>query len=224
MRLGIYTLGLAVFIAVSCTDNEKDNLIFPDEPDRSRVNLFSPTPGQETMYLGYQQSCDSADFRWTGDTLVTQIVEEGGELYISEQFTPGSPSYQGAGSAVVYPISTKSGVVTLPQRQSSALFNFYGSDNIYLQPSDRIKLEQTGCLIATNDSIFIGDDIGRIGRFEIGEISIKDKTAVSCVPVIDIDAYLIYDKYQLYMSHKVSSSSFWGQPLGTDVWGWVMVE
>jgi len=222
MRSCIIALCLIGFALFSCSD--KDNTLPVPIPDENRLNLMELVPGQETMYIGYEQVCDSANFSWTGDTLVTRILEEGGQLYMSEQFTEGSPIYQYIDTVLTYPISSVSGVVTIPQRAQSALFNFYGSDKIHLEPSGRINLAQSGCLIATNDQIFQGDDIGRIDRFDFGPFTVKDKTAVSCVPVIDLDAYLIYDRHQLYLSHQVSTSSFMGQDNGSFVWGWKMVE
>ncbi len=224
MQTGLLQLCLAVSLALLFACSDKDNdIITPEPPDASRVNLMELKPGQETMFVGYEQTCDSANFRWTGDTLVMTILEENGELFAGENYTPGSPSYQGSDWLAVYPINSESGTVTIPQRQQSRLFNFYGSDNIHLKPSDMIYLEQSGCLISTNDAIFVGDDIGHIEKFDFGPITIEDKTAVSCVPVIDVDAYLLYDRHQLYMSHQVTRSNFMGNALPTFVQGWVMI-
>ena len=70
---------------------------------------------------------------------------------------------------------------------------------------------------------FIGNDIGYISSFEVGDIRLDDKAGVSCVPMVDIDAYLIYDRDYLYLSHTIIFSEFFGDITET-IDGWKMIN
>ncbi len=224
MRTFVSLSLLLALLQFACVENDVDITYTTDKPHSSRINLLELVPGQQTMYRNYQQRCDTSDFRWTGDTLVTTIFKDGDELFMSEQYTEGSPSYSFFGGRITYPVSSKAGVMMIPQRHESILFNFYGSDKIHLIPTERIELSQSGCLMATDSSIFIGDDIGHIEAFDFGDFRVEDKTAVSCVPIFDVDAYLVYDSYQLYLSHQVTKSTFGGTTTYHFVNGWMMIE
>ncbi|NJN78915.1 MAG: hypothetical protein HC803_11810 [Saprospiraceae bacterium] len=76
---------------------------------------------------------------------------------------------------------------------------------------------QNNCRIDFNGSTFIGNEIGLVDKFTIGGFEQTEKTVVSCVPMmIDLDAYLIYNNEQLYMSHTVDKFS-------NQVWGWNLI-
>lgn len=217
---------LCVFLAsgfCSCIDDETD-FLNADLPGPSQVNLMDLEAGQTSVYLGYQQDCDSNSFSWTGDTLVTRILEVDGETFMSEQLTPGSPSNPGDKKGISYPIRSKNGVVSIPDRELSKLFGLYGSDEINLKPDKRISLLQSGCVIQANDAIFEGNEVGYIPVFTAGDIDLYDKTAVSAGSVTNVNTYLLYDSYQLHVSHQVFSGTFQGVPLNGVARGWVLLD
>ena len=72
-------------------------------------------------------------------------------------------------------------------------------------------------------SPFIGDEIGVVQNFQFGNVEIKNKTVVSCVPMVDIDAYLIYDNGQLFLSHTVTIVEFMGT-IEEYINGWELIE
>ncbi len=223
MRTYIPLLLLTTLVFCACVDDETE-FLNRDLPGPSKVNLFDLKPGQSSLYIAYEQDCDSTNFRWTGDTLVTGIFDIDGQLYMSEQLTSGSPSYPGDKKGISYPISSQNGILTLPERELSKLFGFYGNDEIYLLTNERINLNQSGCLLATDDDIFTGAEIGYIRNFVFGEIAVGDKSVVGQARISDIDAYLIYDQYQLHVSHQVFSNTFQGVPLDGVVKGWVLID
>jgi len=103
MHTGLLQLCSAVSLLLLFACSDKDNnIITPQPPDASRVNLMDLKPGQETMFIGYQQTCDSANFSWTGDTLVMTILEENGELFAGENYSPGSTSVTAQNEKINY--------------------------------------------------------------------------------------------------------------------------
>ena len=143
---------------------------------------------------------------------------------MQEQLTEYSPSADSLGRDVIlFPIESKNGVVLIPDRSESRLFNFYGSDSIHLNATNRIPLHQHGCWIHRGDTIFTGDIIGQIDEFALGDVALTDKTAVSCVPLPDVDAYLIYDAHHLVLSHCILTWTFNGNVIGGALSGWMLV-
>ena len=119
---------------------------------------------------------------------------------------------------VRYPVYEDAGQkIRIPERFNSALFFFYGNDTVTLAPQDRVNLVQNDCRLMLGNNNFIGNEFGLVNDFQVGNINIQDKTAVSCIPVIfDLDAYLMYDQNQLYLSQSVDFDGVTN--------GWVLLE
>lgn len=217
-----YLLFGIVFCLIACVKEE----IVLSPPTADKINFSALAVGQTTQYIEYSTTCEDVhgDLVYTGDTLVVSVIQEDNGLLLEEKFTIYSPSYlNGITESVTYPISNKNNIVEIPTRFNSRLFNFYGSDSLHLNPTKRTPLQQENCRINIGRNTFTGNEIGILSNFQIGEIVMKDKTAVSCVPVIDVDGYLLYDTYQLHMSHIVTSSSFGGDT-NYFVNGWCIIE
>lgn len=230
-KLSIFFFGI-LFLALSCS---KENNIHPD-PDtgpvpfpETRLNLSDLQVGQKSYYQKYTSKCDSMEqeFEFTGDTLIVEVIEIDGQLYLKEQPTPHSTMYLDGTltKPVQYPVhKERENILVLPKRQESALFFFYGSDSLIVKPSQRVNLVQNDCKMYQLGNPFIGNDIGKINRFQIGEVLCENKTAVSCVPITDLDAYLIYDENELHASHAVYVTSFWDDVLGSRIIGWTLLK
>ncbi|MDX1908162.1 MAG: hypothetical protein SF053_14090 [Bacteroidia bacterium] len=186
----------------------------PDSPAPTHyeVDLFSPAPGQRTLYLGYTTTCDryKQDFRLDGDTLVLEIAEENGQLYATEHFTPGSPRHAVLSDTLRYQISRTGEDLLIPFRNSSFLFFFYDNDTLHLTKGPEVDLVQENCLLMAGDNRFEGIETGICQKFEAGPLQVRNKKVVSCEPdwmgFLSISGYLIYDSQALYVSHFVYPS------------------
>ncbi len=189
-----FSLLLSLSFLTSC---EKDNTF---KPGANVVNLQSPAVNQENFYLRYSGECGT--LTPTGDTLIFRIKEvDGSNLEIEEIFTPGSPSYSPNG--YVYPAtwSTEFLDIDADFRVNSQLFFFYGSDSLKLKMDPSLHLTQNNCIVWNGQDGFEGDAIATVPNFRVADINYGPTKIVSCVPVIlDLDAYLVYDKHNLYSS------------------------
>ena len=166
------------------------------------------------------------NFEYTNDTLIVEVVEQSGELFLKEYFTKHSPMYLDtfiSNEPVFYPIEGIEDIVLIPERANSSLFFFYGNDTIRLNRQHDVDLVQNGCKLMIQSSPFIGDEIGNVQDFQFGNVEIKNKTVVSCVPIFDMDAYLIHDNGQLFLSHTVTIVEFMGN-IEEYINGWEMIE
>ncbi|MBX2873770.1 MAG: hypothetical protein KTR30_16765 [Saprospiraceae bacterium] len=223
---GYYLIGICL-LAISCEKSTVEPAPFKD----GAVHFKDLKAGQQSRFIRYTLNCNDFEqsFQWTGDTLVLKVIEEGKELYFQESLTPQSPIYLQGGDVnpVTYLIERQLDQLYLPQREDSRLFYFYGSDFLILKKEPSIllnRLEQDNCYMNLKGEAFIGDEIGIIDRFELGDFKIEDKMAVSCIPIyLGIDAYLGYDLDQLYMSHVIHKSEFNDQQMDS-VEGWFLLE
>ncbi len=205
MRLLLSALVISLFLTSSCSNDPID--ISPNLGDE-RVDFSELAVGQKTAYVRYSINCMTGDFELTGDEMVLEVIEEDGQMYFKESIVPQSPMFQRGEwtEDIIHPVTAVDGEVIIPEHNGSALFFFYANDRLTLNPTDMIPLEQQDCLMVNNEEVFVGDDIGQIDRFAFGELLIENKIAVSCVPptFLELDAYLVYDKNKLLMSHSVS--------------------
>lgn len=190
-------------------------------PETEWVDFASPKVGQSTYYVRYTTDCNKIDraFQFTGDTMILSVAAvDGITATLEERFTPGSPFYKdGLVEPTRYDITTNEEYALLRNRWNSALFFFYGNDTLRLKVDHSATLKQDVCRLQIEDQNFIGNEIGRVASFEIGPLKQKNKTAVSCVPmVLEMDAYLIHDKNYLHMSHTIV--------LDGTVSGWVALD
>ncbi len=209
---------LCCCFAILAACNDDDSII---EPSKNPVQLDKLEVGQKSYFLNYLSNCDSlnTNFHLTGDTLVLEVVEENGALKFKESFTEHSPkTINNPTSPVFYSVEAFDNFVLIPQRFESNLFFFYGNDTIHINNLNQEAMIQNECRIDFNGSTFIGNEIGLIDEFKIGDFKQKNKTVVSCVPMMwNLDAYLIYDKNALYMSHSVNQ-------FDNSIAGWVLLE
>lgn len=228
-----YFLWICV-LAILAACGKEDSIINPpiDESDdpisEEVVNFSNLKAGQQSMFVKYISSCDSLEekFEYTRDTLVVEVVEQGGELFLKEYYTEYSPMYLDtfiSNDPVLYPVRGIENNVLIPERINSSLFYFYGNDTIRLNREYDVDLVQQGCKLMIDSSPFIGDEIGVVNDFQFGDIEVKNKTVVSCVPMVDIDAYLIYNDEQLFLSHTVTIVEFMGF-IEEFIAGWELIE
>ena len=226
-----YFLWICVLTVLAACSKVEDPIINPpiDDPIAENVvNLSDLKVGQQSMFVKYISSCDSLEekFKYTGDTLVVEIVEQGGELFLKEYYTEYSPMYIDtfiSNDPVLYPVRGIENNVLIPERFNSSLFFFYGNDTIRLNRQYDVDLVQQGCKLMIDSNPFIGDEIGVVADFQFGDIEVKNKTVVSCVPMVDIDAYLIYNNEQLFLSHTVTIVEFMGF-IDEYIAGWELIE
>ena len=114
--------------------------------------------------------------------------------------------------------------MTIPERAESKLFFFYGSDSLQLDKPDLVETEQYDCWFLIDSTLFEGDEVCHAEAFDLGPISLRDVTVVSCVPVVELDAYLLYDRNTLYASHQIETLKFHSNILGGTSTGWVRLE
>ena len=192
------------------------------EPTPAQVNFSNLIVGQKSFYRAYSVSdCANVNnFEWTGDTLVLEVLGTSSGVVLQDVLTEYSPSFNEETDPVQYPVSHIMEGVLLPERLQSALFYFYASDTLRINPTHDVTLQQDECFLMNNDNVFIGNDIGYLPSFEIGEVRQQEKTAVSCEPWLELDGYLIYDKY-LHVSHVASFNDIF--PFMT-VSGWCLLE
>lgn len=188
------------------------------------VDFADPQNGQKTLYLNYETTCESldGDFNFLGDTLVMEVLKTEKAIVLMEYFTPNSPSTRE--DTVYHEIESHGTFALLPERRKSSLFYFYGNDTLRLQPNNHDKVKQDGCRLKIRGEVFEENEIGYLETVTIGDITIEDKTVVSCIPMIMfLDGYLAYDANHLYMAHTATMSEFMGEETSY-VSGWVAME
>ena len=194
------------------------------EVTNNRIDFSDPQEGQISYYKRYMKQCDYESFGYTKDTLIVRVLKQGEDFYFEENLTEGSPM-KSAGffeQPFTYKVQSLGDDLLVPQREGTQLFYFYGNDTIRLNPQHDVDLVQNECYVLQEGDNFIGDDIGFIENFKIGEVEENKKTMVSCVPmVLEVEAYLVYDQRQLYISHVIFRDEFFDQ---TSAAGWELLE
>lgn len=194
------------FLALSCSSDKDDSNPAPHPTPKNTIELDDLKEGQINRYLRYTADCSDPEgtFTYTGDTLEisTKMTTEG--MAFLEEFTYGSTEMAGLEPAETRVIS-KDGYILIPERQFSYLFFFFGNDTLHLDKPIDLNLNQGTCFIEyENSEPFIGEEIGFLPSFNYQDISYVNNRIVSCVPpFMELDAYLIYDKSQLKMSHTL---------------------
>jgi len=191
-----------------------------DDPEIStQVNFSNLKVGQKSLYRAYRADCNDMNgtFEWAGSTLVLEVKGSGSDLVLRESFIK-SPDVIPP-PPVEYPVSNIDEGVLLPERSASQLFYFYANDTLRLNPSHDITLQQDECFLTSESGVFVGNDIGYVPSFEVGDVKVAEKTAVSCEPLIELDGYLIYDDENLQISHVVDLLGF-----ESTIHGWYLIE
>ena len=223
MKTIYYLLALSLCLSyLGCSKEESATKIIP--PAEGELRLDDLQIGQKSIYRHYTTSCESFnEIDFSGDRITVEVISQNGGLALKETLDPSSPSYYDGYEPVSYPIEPRDDHLFIPERQGSRLFFFYGNDKIMLSPVAEKELSQNNCFLMDGSTPFIGNSIAEVGRFNLQIVEELDQTVVSCVPNFEIDAYLLYDQYQLQASHTVSSSEF-GGVVSTSVSGWSLVD
>lgn len=227
MKPILITLLCFTLLLLACEKTAMD----PPHFKENVVQLSNLKAGQLSQFLRYTTNCNEMDanFEWSSDTLNLRVIEKDEQLYFEESLTPHSPMYLSGTFAapISYPIASKNGKLFIPERENSALFFFYGNDHLQLEKSPSFflnPLKQENCRMMLKGEVFVGDEIGIIDDFTVGPVNIKNKIAVSCVPVfVGVEAYLGYDPHQLYMSHVIRVDEFNGTRFEY-VQGWYLLN
>lgn len=213
MKKFIYIFAVSVFTLTACEKEINDGL------KEGAVNLSKLETGQISKYVGFQSICGETDkFEYTGDTLVMEVKEVNGDLFLAEYLSPFSKNKQ-------YDIISLTAVrqlnngIELTNRINSKFFNFYGSDTLKLDDAMAVSMKQKNCIVEFDNETFRGDQMGKISSFNIGDIQVKNKIIVSCVPIIEVDGYLLYDQNQLFLNYALYTSTFNGISSNT-ITGW----
>ncbi len=214
---------LSLFLITACNKDEDPQ---PSTPDNT-INFSDLREGQSTTYIRYTTKCDSLDqlFEYSGDTLILEVIKRNDSLFFVESVTPESPLYLSGAfvNPVEYPVFAYSDRINIPNRFASALFFFYENDDLFVNPQHDVNLIQSDCRLLQDNEPFIGNDIGYVDHFEVGDVKIEEKTAVSCEPLNDLDAYLIYDEKELIVSHVILFEGLIG-PTTERVSGWKVLK
>lgn len=208
----------------ACETTPVDPIDPPKTPiaPANSISLQTPVEGQANRFVRYEMgSCEDAgqSTTWTGDTLIVEVQKENDQFYLVESLTPGSPIFLQGGFSepVKYPLTSVGDYALIPERDQSILFFFYGNDTIHLSPEPDVQLKQANCGLNIADAPFIGNEIGFVSEFKLGELLQEEKTVVSCVPVVlNLEAYLFYEEGHLFMSHTIGWNG--------NVAGWQMLS
>ncbi|MEL6559640.1 MAG: hypothetical protein AAFQ94_15720 [Bacteroidota bacterium] len=215
-----FTVLLLIPVLFSCSDNEPTANIFPIAAENS-VNLSNPQVGQKSTYVRYTTNCANFenDVLFTGDTITLSVELGSAGLMFKETFSPNSPMLINSQlpQEISYRYQLKDGYSLIQERISSQLFFFYGNDTLFLDRQDKTFLQQENCRFFLDpNQVFIGEEIGHFDDFKVGQITVTDKDAVSCIPMIlNMEGYLIYDKQHLSMSHTMALD---------EITGWLQIE
>ncbi len=195
----------------SCSEN--DDSPTPIDPNpKNELRLSDLRQGQSSYYVRYTQPCaDPQSFSYSGDTLRVEVFIEDDSLKFRESYTAGSLTLSET-EAIEYPVTDKGDYLLITERFRSQLFFFYGNDTLFLNKPTTAELLQDGCALTyQNGDIFIGEEMGNLPLYEIGDISLHSNKAVSCVPTImPLDAFLIFDSKELKISSFVMQG--WEEP------------
>lgn len=216
-----------LILLFSC--NKEDQIVAPNPIEKDTgITLTNLQVGQTSTYIRYTTTCENeeSDFQYTGDSLVVTVIEKDGQLYLEERITDGSPMLQDDGVEQIFThiVHGDGQRIMIPERGTSQLFYFFGNDTLPVLAEVNVDLKQNGCQLFLNENPFIGNEIGKIEQFKVGDIIQTDKRSVSCIPMFTIDAYLIYDNRRLYQSHTIHFETFWDEVLSDVIIGWVLVE
>jgi hypothetical protein len=195
----------AISLIFASCESDDDQAPPSDLNPKNELRLNDLKVGQSNRFLAFKDFCFPTDFfEYTGDTLLVEVVSMGSGIGIRESFTPGSTNHSES-QPVTYAVVKRDGYLLLPERQTSQLFYFFGNDTLPVAKSHSVSLQQGECYIEyQNNEPFIGEEVGLISPFELGDRQYFDKRVVSCVPpFMNMDGYLVYDSKQLFVSMTI---------------------
>ncbi len=169
------------------------------------LNLQDLEHGQRLAFVKYSADCsDISQVEFLSDTLIVDVhgTQIENTYVLFEYFTPYSDSYDSFTNPFTHTVNDTEDYVLIPERHSSQLFFFYANDTIFKNPTHDLNLIQDDCQLYINSNDpFIGNDIGLIEDFNIGDKRLQNKTVISCEPFFDLDGYILYDPYTIHASH-----------------------
>lgn len=211
------------FTIISIFACAKEAIVDPPNitPKTPSVNLSKIEVGQQSQYIKYITSCNNflGDFKFTGDTLTLTIIEEGGKTFAQEHL---SGDFVGLTDTVKYELYNEANELVINDRFASSLFFFYANDRIELNPTDFSELKQQDCKIHLGDTVFEGNDIGKLEEFNLASIQLQDLTVVSCEPIEDLEAYLMYNPTSLSASHQIFLD--FENPSNSQIVGYLLID
>ncbi len=207
MKTSISLITVTLMLASCASDDDQQPS--QDHNLKNELRWNDLRVGQSNRFIVFRTSCPtSGNIEYTGDTLLLEVVSQGEGLGLRESYTDGSPILQLIDIIpAIYPVIPENDYLLLPERNSSRLFFFFGNDTLPMQKPSNINLQQGSCFIEySNGEPFIGEEIGRISPYSIGDKQYFDKRVVSCVPpFLNLDAYLVFDSKQLHISMSISA-------------------
>lgn len=216
----LFQILLIIPLILACSENEPIATVFPIAGENS-VDLSHPIPGQKSVYVRYTTSCTNGDEKvtFTGDTIQLSVENDHSKLIFKETLSMHSPLLISSQipQNIFYEYELHNGYSLIKERINSQLFFFYGNDTLFLNNKSKVQLLQTACqLTFGRGEAFVGEEIGHFDEFEVGQIFVSDKDAVSCIPsFFNMEAYLIYDRNHLSMSHTIQQG---------EIFGWLQIQ
>lgn len=231
MKNQVFVLFIAFAFCGILACSTDENVIDPVDPGpellEGNVVLSKPEVGQTSYFVHYQASCEDVNgtFEFLKDTIALEVIESDGQLSFKEEYTEFSQTrvHNPTIAPSIYEIESIEDGLLIPGRIVSNLFYFYGNDTIRTNRVYDTELVQEDCLLMMDGEVFIGDETGHIESFQVGPVEIKDKTVVSCVPIFNLDGYLMYTDNHMYVSHTVTHSEFGGD-VTSWISGWQMIQ
>lgn len=207
LSLPLFLFGL--FLLTSC-DKETAQPITEPEPDPippiERVNFQTPAVGQFNTYEEFSYECgtEMPTERQEFTLSITEVTDN--TITFSEKWGNQANTYS-------YVAQRRPGnlLINAEDRVGSSLFYFYGSDSIRLDATPIAKLDYEDCVFYNGTEKFTGDYVAEIPQFDLAGHTFENLKSVSCVPtILNLDGYLLYNKYSLMGSITASSSEFGG--------------
>jgi len=177
--------------------------------------------GQKFLYQRYVvNNCDSLaeSFEWRDDTLVLEVTGlEESRIFLQESLTEYSENYYENTPPAQYSLNTTDEGVLLTE--ASGLFSPYREDTLRLHTINDNTVEQNGCHVLHDSSAPTNGAF--ISTFELGDVSLKDKSVVSKIAVwINYD--LFYDDEKIYTAHTIYHDDV--SPFNVSAFGWNLIE
>ena len=186
----------------SCTDFSREHVI---KPQRKRVDLRDPQPGQISYYEMFR-ACGSSH-ESTGDTLKLEVIERDGFLYFQEGFTKASPirSLEWAKEIRTYAINSDGKQFNFPSKSSSFLFWFYEPEHLNLNPAKPTPLIIEECSFDFPETFYEERFIGLVPEFRMASYILLDQW-FSPASLSYRNSFLLYTSDELHMSFFLSIS------------------
>ena len=206
-----------LLMMTACNQDDKTQPTTPIEPI-----IFSDVEvGQKFLYQQYVvNNCDSLpdSFEWRDDTLVLEVTGlEESKIFLQESLTEYSENYYENTPPTQYALDFTDDGLLLPE--ASGLFSPYREDTLRLHIIDDNTVEQSGCYLIHDSSAPTNSAF--ISTFELGDVSLTDKSVTSKVTVWTTYD-LLYDRETIYTAHTIYYDDV--SPFNISAFGWNLIE